>query len=52
MIYLSYAQGLCPREICARHTARFPRVQDVYRIKRGALSRLRHAPDGLLAMSR
>ncbi len=44
VIYLSYVQGLCPRQISARHNARFPCVQDVYRLKRGALNRLRHAP--------
>ena len=51
VIYLSYVRGLCPREICARHAERFPCIQDVYRIKRGALNRLRHAPDGLLVAS-
>jgi len=51
VIYLSYVRGLCPREICARHGTQSPRVQDVYRIKRGALNRLRHAPDGLLVVS-
>jgi len=44
VIYLSYVQGLCPRQISARHNARFPCVQDVYRLKRAALNRLRHAP--------
>ncbi len=51
VIYLSYVRGLCPREIYARHAERFPCIQDVYRIKRGALNRLRHAPNGLLAAS-
>ena len=51
VIYLSYVRGLCPREICARHAERFPCIQDVYRIKRGTLNRLRHALDGLLVVS-
>jgi len=44
VIYLSYAIGLPPREICARHAARFPDVAEVYRLKRRALDRLRHTP--------
>lgn len=44
VIYLCYVQGLTPREICARHSALFPTVTGVYRIKRSALDRLRRAP--------
>lgn len=50
ILYLSYAMGLTPREICAKHGDRFPQVQEVYRIKRNALDRLRRSPEmqGLL----
>lgn len=41
VIYLSYAIGLTPRDICRRHGAEFPDVSDVYRLKRSALDRLR-----------
>ncbi len=51
VIYLSYVQGLCPRQISARYSAQFPCVQDVYRLKRGALNRLRHAPAGRLLLA-
>lgn len=44
VVYLSYVIGLTPREIVARHAARFPTVSEVYRLKRNALDRLRRAP--------
>lgn len=45
LLYLSYAIGLSPREICARHGDLFPDVREIYRIKRNALERLRRAPE-------
>jgi DNA-directed RNA polymerase specialized sigma24 family protein len=45
VLYLSYAQGLCPREICVRYGTRFPRVKEVYRLKGNALDRLRNRPE-------
>lgn len=45
VIYLSYAIGLAPREICRRHGTEFPDVTDVYRLKRSALDRLRRAAE-------
>jgi DNA-directed RNA polymerase specialized sigma24 family protein len=44
VLYLSYALGLSPRQICARHAREFPTAADVYRIKRAALARLRRTP--------
>ena len=44
VIYLSYAIGLTPRAICERHAGEFPGVQEVYRLKRVALDRLRGVP--------
>jgi DNA-directed RNA polymerase specialized sigma24 family protein len=43
LVYLSYVVGLSPREIHARHAHEFPRMEDIYRIKRGALDRLRRS---------
>jgi hypothetical protein len=41
LIYLAYVQGMKPGEICAHHRQYFPAVEDVYRIKRNVLERLR-----------
>ncbi len=41
LIYLAYVQGMKPAEICAHHRRYFPTVEDVYRIKRNVLERLR-----------
>jgi hypothetical protein len=41
VIYFSYVIGLTPRAICERHVDEFPDVQQVYRLKRMALDRLR-----------
>ncbi len=41
LIYLAYVQGMKPGEISARHRRLFPTVDDVYRIKRNVLERLR-----------
>ena len=38
--YLSYVAGLTPRDIYARHAARYADIAEVYRLKRAALSRL------------
>ncbi|HVA89666.1 MAG TPA: hypothetical protein VNL71_07470 [Chloroflexota bacterium] len=43
VIYLSYAIGLTPREIHARHGGEFPHLEEIYRLKRGAIDRLRQA---------
>jgi hypothetical protein len=43
LIYLSFALGLTPRQIAARHPKRYPDVAAVYRVKRNALERLRRA---------
>ncbi len=45
VFHLSYVVGLSPREICARHSARFPDVAEVYRLRRNLLDRLRRAPE-------
>jgi DNA-directed RNA polymerase specialized sigma24 family protein len=42
-LYLSYAIGLSPREICSRHPMEFPDVGMVYQLKRNALDRLRRS---------
>jgi len=44
VLYLSYVVGLSPRQIYARHAARFDDVAEVYRLKRAVLTRLRRAP--------
>lgn len=41
LVYLVYVQGMRPGEICAQHRQFFPQVEDVYRIKRNVLERLR-----------
>lgn len=41
LIYLAYVQGMKPGEICVQHRQYFPTVEDVYRIKRNVLERLR-----------
>ena len=41
LIYLAYVQGMKPAEICAQQRRYFPSVEDVYRIKRNVLERLR-----------
>jgi hypothetical protein len=41
LIYLAYVQGMKPSEISDQHRQIFPTVDDVYRIKRNVLERLR-----------
>jgi RNA polymerase sigma factor (sigma-70 family) len=41
LIYLAYIQGMKPSEISSQHRRLFPTVEDVYRIKRNVLERLR-----------
>src|SRR5204863_9073847 len=41
LIYLAYVQGMKPSEISSQHLRLFPTVDDVYRIKRNVLERLR-----------
>lgn len=41
LIYLAYIQGMKPSEISGQHKRLFPTVDDVYRIKRNVLERLR-----------
>lgn len=41
LLYLAYVQGMKPSEICERQRHLFPTVDDVYRIKRNVLERLR-----------
>src|SRR3989440_8326801 len=41
LIYLAYVQGMKPGEISNQHRRLFPTVDDVYRIKRNVLERLR-----------
>lgn len=41
LIYLAYVQGMKPAEICTQHHQFFSSVEDVYRIKRNVLERLR-----------
>ncbi len=41
LIYLAYIQGMKPGEISRQHSRLFPSVEDVYRIKRNVLERLR-----------
>lgn len=41
LIYLVYVQGMKPGEITRLHRRLFPTVEDVYRIKRNVLERLR-----------
>lgn len=41
LIYLAYIHGMKPSEISSQHRKLFPTVDDVYRIKRNVLERLR-----------
>ncbi len=41
LIYLAYIHGMKPSEISSQHRRLFPTVDDVYRIKRNVLERLR-----------
>ncbi len=41
LIYLAYVHGMKPSEISGQHRRLFPTVDDVYRIKRNVLERLR-----------
>jgi hypothetical protein len=41
LMYLAYIHGMKPSEISSRHRRLFPTVDDVYRIKRNVLERLR-----------
>jgi len=41
LIYLAYVQGMKPAEICAHQRQHFATVEDVYRVKRNVLERLR-----------
>jgi RNA polymerase sigma factor (sigma-70 family) len=41
LIYLAYVQGMKPSEISSQHHRLFPSVEDVYRVKRNVLERLR-----------
>ena len=41
LVYLAYVQGMKPGEISTIHRRLFPSVDDVYRIKRNVLERLR-----------
>lgn len=41
LIYLAYVHGMKPGEICSQYRRLFPTVDDVYRIKRNVLERLR-----------
>jgi|SRR5436305_1515340 len=43
VIYQAYVQGMKPSEICAQSRQLFPTVDDVYRIKRNVLERLRRS---------
>jgi RNA polymerase sigma factor (sigma-70 family) len=41
LVYLAYVQGMKPGEICVHYRRYFASVEDVYRIKRNVLERLR-----------
>jgi DNA-directed RNA polymerase specialized sigma24 family protein len=41
VVYQAYVQGMRPGEICMMHRHYFPIVDDVYRVKRNVLERLR-----------
>lgn len=43
LMYLAYVQGMKPGEICLHHRQFFSSVDDVYRIKRNILERLRRS---------
>jgi hypothetical protein len=40
---LSFISGLSPREIYARHADRFAEIEEVYRVKRNVVDRLRRS---------
>lgn len=44
LIYSYFVLGLKPRQIHARFSTQFPDIEDVYRVKRNVLNRLRRAP--------
>jgi hypothetical protein len=44
LVYLRYVQGERPREVVATHPQEFPNVQEVYRLERNILNRLRGHP--------
>ncbi len=46
VIELAFVAGLRPREICRLHASDFPDIDEVYRLKRSALDRLRRALRG------
>ena len=41
LVCLMYVHGLKPSEVCAGYARLFPSVEDVYRVKRNLLERLR-----------
>src|SRR5437764_909123 len=43
VIYQAYVQGMKPNEISSRYRRHFPTVDDVYRVKRNVLERLRRS---------
>jgi hypothetical protein len=43
VIYQAYVQGMKPSEICTHYRQLFPTVDDVYRVKRNVLERLRRS---------
>jgi hypothetical protein len=43
VIYHAYVQGMKPSEICSHNRQLFPTVDDVYRVKRNVLERLRRS---------
>jgi hypothetical protein len=43
VVYQAYVQGMKPSEICLQNRQLFPNVDDVYRIKRNVLERLRRS---------
>lgn len=45
LLYLSYVQGLTPRQIRAQYGAQFPDVDEIYCLKRNILQRLRRTPE-------
>lgn len=45
LLYLTYVQGLTPQQIRTYHRAQFPDVDEIYRLKRNVLQRLRRSPE-------
>jgi hypothetical protein len=43
VIYQAYVQGMKPSEISSQYRHHFPTVDDVYRVKRNVLERLRRS---------